>query len=90
MKNKKKFLIIGSNFSFNHYEYLKNKKNSEIHICSPNIYKKKFYKSCNLSKNYKFPTDVVHPHLAPLIQKMRLKQWLKLFPRVFINTLNKK
>lgn len=53
MKNKKKFLIIGSNFSFNHYEYLKNQKNSEIHICSPNIYKKKFYKSCNLSKNYK-------------------------------------
>ena len=24
----------------------------------------------NLSKNYKFPTDVVHPHLAPLIQKI--------------------
>jgi len=44
----------------------------------------------NLFKNYQFPTDVVHPQVAPLIQKMRLKQWLRLLPRVLMNTFKNK
>ena len=40
--------------------------------------------------DHKFPSDIVHPELLPpLIQNMKLKKWLKIFPRVILNTLKR-
>ena len=43
----------------------------------------------SLTTNIQFPTNVVHPEVAPKIQKMGLKQWIKLLHKVFLNTFKK-
>ena len=44
----------------------------------------------NLSLNQENPIDVVHPMIVPpLIQNMKLKKWLKILPRVLLNTFKK-
>lgn len=44
----------------------------------------------DICSHQKFPLDIVHPELLPpLIQNMKLKKWLKIFPKVIINTFKK-
>lgn len=44
----------------------------------------------NLSLNQQHPINVVHPKILPaLIENMKLKKWLKIFPKVIINTFKK-
>lgn len=44
----------------------------------------------NLTLSQKFPIDILHPNLLPpLTQNMRLKTWLRLLPRILLNTFKK-